>query len=157
LPELQGAEGSAPGLPGVRLLRRQAGRQGAHDRSVRVVRVRVAVDAMGSDGAPAIEIAGAELAARAGIDVVLVGRGLRTSLPVIHASEVVTMDDHPAHAFRKKKDSSLRVAIDLVRAGKADAVVSAGNTGAVLATAVLVLGRAPGVDRPAIVTVFPTP
>jgi len=119
--------------------------------------VRIAVDAMGGDHAPANEIAGAEMAAREGVDVVLVGRELRTTLPVIHASEVVTMDDHPAHAFRKKKDSSLRVAIELVKRGEADAVVSAGNTGAVLATAVLVLGRLPGVERPAIVTVFPTP
>jgi glycerol-3-phosphate acyltransferase PlsX len=74
-----------------------------------------------------------------------------------HASEVVTMDDAPSHAFRKKRDSSMRVAFDLVQAGEADAVVSAGNSGAMLGHALFVLGRLPGVERPGIVTVFPTP
>jgi glycerol-3-phosphate acyltransferase PlsX len=122
----------------------------------------IAIDAMGGDHAPSAEIAGARAAAADGIEVVLVGDepALRAAgagdLAIVHASEVVTMDDHPAKAFRAKRDSSLRVGIELVKAGRADALVSAGNSGAVLAHALLVLGRLPGVDRPAIVTVFPT-
>jgi glycerol-3-phosphate acyltransferase PlsX len=122
----------------------------------------VAVDAMGGDHAPLAEIAGARAAAAEGIEVLLVGdeRRLRAAgsgeLAVLHASEIVTMDDHPAQAFRAKRDSSLRVAVDAVKSGRAAAMVSAGNSGAVLAHALLVLGRLPGVDRPAIVTVFPT-
>ena len=115
---------------------------------------------MGSDNAPSIEIEGARLAAAEGVEVLLVGDESRlrsAGLPVLHASQVVTMHDHGAHAFRAKRDSSLRVAVDAVKSGRASALVSAGNSGAVLAHAVLILGRLPGVDRPAIVTVFPTP
>jgi glycerol-3-phosphate acyltransferase PlsX len=82
-----------------------------------------------------------------------VPRGLR----LVHASEVVTMDDQPGQAFRKKKDSSLRVATELVASGQAHALVSAGNSGAVLACGIFVLGRLPGVERPPVVTVLPTP
>jgi phosphate acyltransferase len=126
----------------------------------------IAVDAMGGDHAPAPEVAGAIAAARGGIEVVLVGDEprLRAALggrvervKIRHASEVVAMDDHPAQAFRAKRDSSLRVAFELVKTGEVDAVVSAGNSGAALAHAVLVLGRLGGVERPGIVTVFPTP
>jgi glycerol-3-phosphate acyltransferase PlsX len=123
----------------------------------------IALDAMGGDHAPSAEIEGAKRAAAEGVDVLLVGDEQRLraagagSLKIQHASEVVTMDDHGAHAFRAKRDSSLRVAVDAVKEGRAAALVSAGNSGAVLAHALLVLGRLPGVDRPAIVTVFPTP
>jgi glycerol-3-phosphate acyltransferase PlsX len=85
------------------------------------------------------------------------GRTPDDAIAVVHASEVVTMDDHPGHAFRAKLDSSMRVAVARVASGHADAVVSAGNSGATLACAVFLLGRIPGVDRPAVVTVLPTP
>ena len=129
---------------------------------------RIAVDGMGTDVAPHPEVEGAILAARAGIaEVLLVGpedvlrrelnhhpaRGL--PIEVVHASEAVTMDDHAAKAFRRKRDSSIRVAARLVRDGRADGLVSAGNTGAVMATAKLVLGALEGVDRPALAAVFP--
>ena len=129
---------------------------------------RIAVDGMGTDVAPHPEVEGAILAARAGMaEVLLVGpedvlrrelnrhpaRGL--PIEVVHASEAVTMDDHAAKAFRRKRDSSIRVAARLVRDGRADGLVSAGNTGAVMATAKLVLGALEGVDRPALAAVFP--
>jgi len=131
----------------------------------------IAVDAMGGDDAPGPEVAGAVAAARSSdIDVVLVGDERRVQLEldrigasnaprirVHHASEVVAMDDNPSQAFRKKLDSSMRVAFDLVAKGEAAAVVSAGNSGALLGHGVFVLKRLPGVERPAIVTVFPTP
>jgi glycerol-3-phosphate acyltransferase PlsX len=126
---------------------------------------------MGGDHAPAPEVAGAVAAVRAGgVEVVLVGDEGRirlelerigaagvAGLRVWHASEVVTMDDQPGQAFRQKKDSSMRVAFDLVARGEAGAVVSAGNSGALLSHAVFVLRRLPGCERPGIVTVFPTP
>jgi len=77
-------------------------------------------------------------------------------LTIEHASEVVAMDDLPSHALRNKKDSSMRVAINLVKDGKAQACVSAGNTGALMATARFVLKTLPGIDRPAIVSELPT-
>ena len=123
---------------------------------------------MGSDRAPAPEVAGALRAVRAhdSLEVTLVGdeARLRAELggghervTVVAASEVVTMHDHPGQAFRQKPDSSMRIAVDRVAAGQGDAVVSAGNSGAMLATAIFVLGRLTGVERPAIVTVLPTP
>jgi glycerol-3-phosphate acyltransferase PlsX len=124
----------------------------------------VVVDAMGSDRAPGPELSGALRAAREGIDIILVGDRARLEpevagepVEIAHASEVVTMHDHPGQAFRGKPDSSMRVAVQRVADGGADAVVSAGNSGAMLATALFVLGRLPGVERPAIVTVLPTP
>jgi glycerol-3-phosphate acyltransferase PlsX len=133
--------------------------------------MRVVVDGMGSDRAPGPEVAGALRAVRAGsLEVVLVGdrekleeeltRAGRTpddKISVVHASQVVTIDDHPAQAFRRKPDSSMRVAVALVGDGDADAVVSAGNSGAALAYGLFLLGRILGVERPAIVTVLPTP
>lgn len=128
--------------------------------------MRIALDAMGSDDFPAVEVAAAISAARGGHDVILVGaeprirpwlrdaRGL--SLEIVHASEVIGMDESPVAAARSKRDSSLRRCFDLVEEGKAQAVVSAGNSGAVMATALLTVGRVPGVERPAIATVFPT-
>jgi phosphate acyltransferase len=131
---------------------------------------RVAIDAMGSDGAPGPEVAGAVAAVReAPLEVVLVGDQARidaelarigaTAEPRIHvhhASEAVSMHDAPGVAFRTKPDSSMRVAFDLVRRHEAEAVVSAGNSGAVLGHALFVLGRLPGVERPGIVTVLPS-
>ena len=123
--------------------------------------VRVAVDAMGGDHGPTEVVAGALAHARAHpLDqLILVGdeatvRRIAGSLPpnvsIVHASQVVGMDEHPAMALREKKDSSILVAVDLVKRGEADAVVTAGHTGAGMAAAVLRLGRLPGVDRPAL-------
>src|SRR5215472_8879861 len=130
----------------------------------------IALDAMGSDRAPKPEVEGAIQAARRfGIQVTLVGpeERLRTeftrhpfsrSLPIsiVHASEVITMDDKAVQAVRVKRDSSMRVGLRLVREGKADAFITAGNTGAAMATAKMVLGGLPGVDRPALVAIIPT-
>ena len=135
--------------------------------------MRVVVDAMGSDQAPGPEVLGALRAVRdASVDVSLVGDASRieaelaragaidvdrTRLAIVPASQVVTMNDHPGQAFRQKPDSSMRVAVSELEAGRGDAMVGAGNSGAMLATALFVLGRLPGVERPAIVTVLPTP
>src|SRR5690242_3245873 len=125
---------------------------------------------MGGDHCPKAEIGGAILAAKSlGVRVILVGREdvLRRelaehhgweSLPIEiqHASEQITMHDSAARAVRTKKDSSIRVACRLVREHVAHGVVSAGNTGAVMATAKMVQGVIPGVDRPALAGIFPT-
>src|SRR5438270_8164154 len=130
----------------------------------------IALDAMGSDRAPKPEIEGAIHAARHyGVHVVLVGREpliraelgripAAASLPiqVVHASEVITMEDKAAQALRAKRDSSMRVGIPLLHEGRAAGFVTAGNTGAAMATATMVLGGLPGVDRPALAAVFPT-
>jgi phosphate acyltransferase len=130
---------------------------------------RIAVDAMGSDAAPGPEVDGAIQAVRERIaEVLLVGpeEALRAELArrpsakglgieVVHASEVVTMEDAAAKAFRRKRDSSIRVAARLVREGKVDGLVSAGNTGAVMTTAKIVLGALEGVDRPGLAAVMP--
>jgi glycerol-3-phosphate acyltransferase PlsX len=132
--------------------------------------MKIAVDAMGGDFAPQSIVEGALLAAREyQIPVMLVGeeKTIRQeagkypdikSLPLtfVHASEVVGMDESPLTPIRKKKDSSIKVAFDMLKKGEASAVVSAGNSGAVLATAVFVLQKLNGVDRPAIGTIFPT-
>ena len=123
--------------------------------------VRVAVDAMGGDHGPSEVIPGALDFARShpADEIILVGddatvRAIAGDLPpnvrVVHAAEVIGMDEHPALALREKKDASILVATDLVRRGEADAVVTAGHTGAGMAAAVLRLGRLPGVDRPAL-------
>ncbi len=132
--------------------------------------VTIAVDAMGGDHAPLTEIDGAVAAARAHhIKVILVGqedllraelakRDGAASLPieVVHASERITMADSAGKALRGKRDSSLRVASRLVRDGAAQGLVSAGNTGAVMAIAKTVQGMVPGVDRPALASALPT-
>ena len=121
--------------------------------------VRVAFDAMGGDHGPAEVVPGVLDYARAHPDVelILVGdtdtvRGIAGPLPdnvrIVHAGSVVGMDEHPAQAIREKKDSSILVATQLVRDGEADAVVTAGHTGAGMAAGILKLGRLPGVDRP---------
>jgi phosphate acyltransferase len=132
--------------------------------------VTVALDAMGGDHFPTPEVEGALQAVKAfEVGVILVGREeiIRKELDrhagwqklpvqIKHASEQITMDESAGKALRQKKDSSIRVACRLVREGLAEGVVSAGNTGAVMATAKVVQGMLPGVDRPALASAFPT-
>jgi glycerol-3-phosphate acyltransferase PlsX len=132
------------------------------------VDITIALDAMGGDFAPAHPVAGAVMAAREfGAHILLVGRAPEIEaelakhasrglpLEIVHASEVVGMDESPVTAFRRKKDSSIRVAATLVRDGRAHGVVSAGNTGAVMATVKMVCGVLEGVERPALCAVVP--
>jgi glycerol-3-phosphate acyltransferase PlsX len=123
--------------------------------------VRVAVDAMGGDHGPSEVVPGALDFARShpADQVILVGdeptvRAIAGELPanvrIVHASQVIGMDEHPALALREKKDATILIATDLVKRGEADAVITAGHTGAGMAAAVLRLGRLPGVDRPAL-------
>jgi phosphate acyltransferase len=118
---------------------------------------RIAVDALGGDRAPGEVIHGALAASAEGIDVTLYGpRGLDTlGLPLVETTEVIEMAEKPAEAVRSKPDSSLVAAVRGVGAGEADAVVSAGNTGAMLAAGLLHLRRLPGVQRPAIAVPIP--
>jgi glycerol-3-phosphate acyltransferase PlsX len=130
--------------------------------------IKIAVDGMGSDNSPRSEIEGAVEASRDyGVHIILVGkepvlapllrsisRGAYVELH--HASEVISMDETPGAALRKKKDSSIRVAADLVRRGEATGLVSAGNTGAAMAICKMVMGAVPGVDRPALAAILPT-
>src|ERR1700691_4679506 len=132
--------------------------------------IDIALDAVGSDKAPEPEIRGAILACRAlPVRVHLIGpeaelRDLldeqleNEDLPIVihHASERIGMEEKAAQAVRKKHDSSMRVGLKLVHAGKAAGFVTAGNTGAAMATAKMVLGTMPGVDRPALATPMPT-
>src|SRR5260370_23586070 len=130
----------------------------------------IRLDAMGSDRAPKHEVEGAIQAARQyGARVLLVGpenilkaelsrhrAASRLPIEIIHASEVITMHDKAAQAVRSKRDSSMRVGLRLVREGRAAGFITAGNTGAAMATAKMVLGALPGVDRPALAAVFPS-
>jgi glycerol-3-phosphate acyltransferase PlsX len=133
--------------------------------------VRVALDVMGGDAGPAVCVPAAEqmLARNRELELILVGKReaimplLNGSsdrfggrLKIVDAREVVAMDEPPADSLRKKKDSSLRVSINLVKNGDADACVSSGNTGALMATARFVLKTLPGIDRPAIMAAVPT-
>ena len=132
--------------------------------------VTIAVDAMGGDQAPKSEVEGAIRAARSfGLRVLLVGKqeiverelalhpeAAGLPIEIVNATQVITMEDSAARAVRSKRDSSMRVACRLVRDGKAAGMVSAGNTGAIMATAKIVLGVVEGVDRPALSGVFPT-
>ncbi|RMG36484.1 MAG: phosphate acyltransferase PlsX [Gammaproteobacteria bacterium] len=128
----------------------------------------IALDAMGGDNGPSVVVPAAISFARKHADCRLLlvgqeeelkkrlpGQGLPDNVSLVHASQVVGMDEPPASALRGKKDSSMRVAINLVKSGEADACVSAGNTGALMATARFVLKTIPGVDRPAIITALP--
>ncbi|MGI9028800.1 MAG: phosphate acyltransferase PlsX [Ilumatobacteraceae bacterium] len=123
----------------------------------------IAVDAMGGDRAPAEIVAGARQAAEAGISVVLVGPADLAArvdiggLPLIEAGEVIAMDEHAAGGVRRKKDSTLVRAAEAVRDGRASAMISAGNTGATMAAALLRMGRVKGVSRPAVATPIPVP
>ena len=131
--------------------------------------IKIAVDAMGTDNAPAVEVEGAvRAAAEYGVQVLLVGQsgpiekaleehdtgGL--SIDVFHASEVVGMDESAMTPLRRKKDSSIRVIANLMSEGRVSGIVSAGNTGAVMAATKVVAGSLPVVDRPALSTVLPT-
>ena len=122
----------------------------------------IAVDAMGGDHAPGEIVAGARRAHEEhGIPVLLVGRPEDLTdvgeMEVLEASEVIAMDAEPGSSVRRMKDSSLVRAAEAVRDGRASAMVSAGNTGATMASALLRMGRIPGVARPAIATLIPTP
>ena len=120
----------------------------------------IAIDALGGDKAPAEIISGAHQAAAAGIPVILVGPADlagRGDLPLHVATEFIDMHEEPAAAVRGKRDSTLVVSADLVRDGKASAMISAGNTGATMASALLRMGRIKGVKRPAIATPIPVP
>ncbi|MBI2461768.1 MAG: phosphate acyltransferase PlsX [Candidatus Rokubacteria bacterium] len=130
--------------------------------------MRIAVDAMGGDVGPAVTVEGAVAATREyGVEIILVGdkaaleaelgrrRAHELPLTVRPASQVVEMGESPSQALRRKRDSSMRVAAELVRAGEAAAFISAGNTGAAMAIAMFVIGVLPGVDRPAIAVVLP--
>src|SRR5581483_9839341 len=127
----------------------------------------IALDAMGGDRAPAEVVKGAVLAAQQfGVEISLVGppdqigaelKRLPTApgISIIPASDQIAMDEHPLDAVRRKRQSSIVIGMELVKAGRADAFVSAGNTGAVLAAATLILGRLDGVERPALGAVMP--
>jgi glycerol-3-phosphate acyltransferase PlsX len=136
--------------------------------------VRIALDAMGGDHAPLAPVAGAVAAARAwGYEVRLVGReaevrgalsqqgnlaGVEHLLQIVNATDVIEMGEHPATAVRSKRNSSMAVAVDLVKQGSSDCFVSAGNTGGVLATGLLSLRRIEGItsERPALAAQLPT-
>ncbi len=142
--------------------------------------IEIVVDAMGSDKAPESEIRGAILASRTltGVNITLVGPeetltpALQSALEstrrnplltwpprnisIVHASEWITMDDKAAQAVRSKRDSTMRVGLKMVREGSAQGFFTAGNTGAAMATAKMVLGGLSGVDRPALATILPT-
>ena len=120
----------------------------------------IAIDAMGGDKAPGAIVQGALQASALGFDVTLVGPADlagREHLDLIVASEVIEMHDDPASGVRRKKDSTLVRAAEAVRDGKASAMISAGNTGATMASALLRMGRIQGVKRPAIATPIPVP
>lgn len=133
--------------------------------------VTVAVDAMGGDHGPVVTVPAAltALQREPDLNLILVGReqdvqaqldtlgdAVPNRLTLANASQIVDMNELPAQALRGKKNSSMRVAINLVKSGKADACVSAGNTGALMATARFVLKTLPGIDRPAIVSAMPS-
>jgi len=135
--------------------------------------VRIALDAMGGDRGPELIIQGALLALResSDFDIVLLGpedflkkyladqgieAALENRLHIEHAPETISMDETPVEAVRRKKNSTIMVGFDLVRKGQADAVVSAGNSGATMASAVRKLGRLKGISRPGIASLFPT-
>jgi len=131
--------------------------------------MRIVVDAMGGDHAPEVVIQGVQdYLSDGSADILLVGqedkvRPLLEKYPLPldrvqfrHASQVIEMDEHPAEAVKAKEDSSMVVGMDLLKGGEADAFMSAGNSGGVLAAALFRLGRIPGIKRPALSTVFPT-
>jgi len=130
--------------------------------------IRIAIDAMGGDYAPSEIIKGAvEAVKELPVGILLVGDEKEIlkrlsrqksveSISIVHSSEVIRMDESPASAVKQKKDSSVNVAVKLVKSGRADALISAGNTGALMAASLLGLGRIKGIERPAIATIFPT-
>ncbi|TAN45510.1 MAG: phosphate acyltransferase PlsX [Nitrospirae bacterium] len=131
--------------------------------------MKIALDAMGGDFAPAVTVAGAiEAVQEYDLEVVLVGNKDRleaelkgkkypaAKISLHHASEVVEMHESPSLALRRKKDSSIRKAIEMVKNGDADAVVSAGHSGIAMAASLVILGKLPNVERPAIATLMPS-
>jgi glycerol-3-phosphate acyltransferase PlsX len=132
--------------------------------------MRVALDAMGGDHAPAVTVQGAIEAVQESeeLSVILVGdeKAIKkelnkrdyphTLLSIRHASQIVEMDESPLIGFKRKKDSSIKVSVELVKSGEADAMVSAGNSGVVMAAALFIFGKISGVHRPAIAAVMPT-
>jgi glycerol-3-phosphate acyltransferase PlsX len=133
------------------------------------VTVRIAIDAMGGDHGPVVTVAAALsfLRRHADVQLLLVGRrsdieprltdagDLQARIEIVHTDEVVTMEDPPAQALRGKRNSSMRLAVNLVKEARAEACISAGNTGALMAIARFVLKTLDGIDRPAIATVLP--
>lgn len=131
--------------------------------------MKIVIDAMGGDHAPFVTVEGAVEAVKSyNVNIILTGNQPmiesqlakydypKEKIEVIHCSEEITNEDKPVLAIRKKKDSSMVVALKLVKEKKADAIISAGNTGALLAGGLLVLGRIKGIDRPALAPVYPT-
>ncbi|WP_149095805.1 phosphate acyltransferase PlsX [Paenibacillus terrae] len=131
--------------------------------------MRIAIDAMGGDNAPEATVEGALSAAaewkdtditlvgdRERIESVLNGRALPANLIIRHASETIDAQDEPVKAVRRKKDASMVVAGRMVKEGEADAMISAGNTGALMTTGLLVVGRMAGIERPALAPMIPT-
>jgi glycerol-3-phosphate acyltransferase PlsX len=130
--------------------------------------MKIVVDAMGGDNAPAVVVEGTLRAVRElGVQVVLVGRreavsplleraGAPAGIQLRHASQVVEMEEHPAAAVKAKPDSSMVAGMDMIKRGEAEAFMSAGNSGGVLAAALFRLGRIQGVRRPALSTIYPT-
>lgn len=130
--------------------------------------MKIAIDAMGGDYAPKEIVAGAVAAAKDNqdVEILLVGDESQIkaqltetqpgNLRIIHASEIVESEDEPVRAVRRKKDSSMVVAGRLVKEKEADAMLSAGNTGALMATGLLVVGRIPGIERPALAPLLPS-
>ena len=128
-------------------------------------KITIAVDAMGGDNAPRAICGGAAQACRAFPDIEIILTGdeeqirpllepvpaeVRSRMRIVHAAEVIGMDEHPVEAIRKKRNSSLRLAMEMVRSKEAQGCISAGNTGAIVAGGVLIVGRLPGIDRPAL-------
>lgn len=129
--------------------------------------MRIAIDAMGGDQAPEVTVQGAVEAANEwpDVDIILVGDQNRiealltqqpSNLSLKHASEVIAADDEPVRAVRRKKDASMVVAGRLVKEKQAEAMISAGNTGALMTTGLLVIGRIPGIERPGLAPMIPT-
>ncbi|NLK30078.1 MAG: phosphate acyltransferase PlsX, partial [Aminobacterium colombiense] len=131
----------------------------------------LALDAMGGDNAPHEPCKGAILACRefSDLEIILVGNraqiepiidqaadDVRRRLSVVHTEEYISMDEHPSRSIRQKRHSSLRLAMEMARSGEAQGCVSAGNTGAIVAGGVLVVGRISGIDRPALGVAMPT-
>ena len=128
----------------------------------------IAIDAMGGDDAPGPQVAGGVAAAQRGIEIVLVGDsqilgaelnrlgGSPSGLRIVHAPDVIAMDDKAVSEVRRRRESSIMVSMDLLKRGEADALVAVGNTGAALASAMVVLGRIKGVERPALSALLPT-
>ena len=130
--------------------------------------MRIAIDAMGGDHAPSLIVKGALEAAAEWpeLQLLLVGDTAQieahlggakpSNMTIIHADDVIGPDEEPVKAVRRKKGSSMVIAGQLVRDGQAEAMLSAGNTGALMTTGLLVVGRLDGIERPALVTMLPT-